>query len=477
VPPAGAAAISPADAGGSSTTIEAAAGPVTFVPLSPARVLDTRPDGGTVDGAGPKGELGPGQSLSVPLAGRAGLPSTGIGPVVLNVTTVQSSEPTYLTVWPSTSPRPLASNLNPSGPTPLANLATVRMGDDGSVSIYNAAGTTHVIADVNGYYPAGGGYVPVDPVRLADTRPDEPTVDAVGPKGAIDAGQVAIVPLAGRGGVPAEATAVVLNLTAVSATATSYLTVWPTGGPAPEAYNLNPSGPAPLANLVTTALGADGTISVLNAAGSVHVAADVAGYYLGGPGFTAMSPSRVLDTRVTGPNVDDPSPVGGARRPATSRPAGCGLPRRRPAALGSAHQLLRCAHRPSVPAAAPRRRPRPARPVLAEDADPVTGIVPPAAETAAGLDVVAGAAAGGGAAVSAGDTPVAVVDGDSPMVGAEVTPVVGTGVVVGCSEDGVGASVDDVDGRVVVVSSVGTPHGSRPPFQAEIIMSTGWLRR
>ena len=85
----------------------------------------------------------------------------------------------------------------------------------------------------------------------------------------------------GRGGVPSTATAVVLNVTAALATATSFVTVWPTGSAMPDTSNLNMVAGGTVANLVITKLGPGGTVDIANAFGEVHLIADVTGYFEG----------------------------------------------------------------------------------------------------------------------------------------------------------------------------------------------------
>jgi hypothetical protein len=130
----------------------AAASPV-LVPMSPARLADTRLDGTTVDGAGPKGALGPDGATTVVVAGRAGIPASGVAAVALNLTSVGATQESYLTVWPSGEARPLASNLNPLGEAPQAILVSAKVGVDGSIAVYNAAGW--VRSTPSGRRPAG----------------------------------------------------------------------------------------------------------------------------------------------------------------------------------------------------------------------------------------------------------------------------------------------------------------------------------
>jgi hypothetical protein len=100
--------------------------------------------------------------------------------------------------------------------------------------------------------------------------------------------------------VPETATAVVLNVTAVTPTVSTVVTVFPSGITRPTASNLNVPAGDTRANQVTVALGAGRKVSVHNHSGSVHLLADLAGHYGPGAGakFTALAPTRVLDTRV-----------------------------------------------------------------------------------------------------------------------------------------------------------------------------------
>ncbi len=145
--------------------------------------------------------------------------------------------------------------------------------------------------------PAGVRYTPVDPVRVLDTR------TGIGaPVRRLGAGQSLDVVVAGTAGVPAGATAVVLNLTGVGPTAATDLRVYPTprGGSAqPLVSNVNLAVGEIRANLVTVPVGANGRVRVLNRGGSLHVLADVSGWY--GPTATStyhpVEPVRLADTR------------------------------------------------------------------------------------------------------------------------------------------------------------------------------------
>ncbi|MEO5678409.1 MAG: hypothetical protein ABIS47_01965, partial [Acidimicrobiales bacterium] len=85
-----------------------------------------------------------------------GVPGSGVTAVVLNVTAVNPSAGTFVTVWPTGEAKPNASNLNiPTGDT-RANLVTVKVGAGGQVTFSNEFGTVDLIADIAGWYGAPG---------------------------------------------------------------------------------------------------------------------------------------------------------------------------------------------------------------------------------------------------------------------------------------------------------------------------------
>lgn len=55
---------------------------------------------------------------------------------------------TYLTLWPTGSDRPTASNLNVVAGSTRPNMVIAKVGLGGSVSVFNFSGSTDVIVDV-----------------------------------------------------------------------------------------------------------------------------------------------------------------------------------------------------------------------------------------------------------------------------------------------------------------------------------------
>ncbi|MFE0581872.1 hypothetical protein [Streptomyces sp. NPDC058874] len=117
-----------------------------FSAAGPVRLLDTR------DGTGARaGAVGPGGSVSLQVAGAAGVPAQGVTAVVLNVTVTNPTEASHLIVHPHGAARPGVSNLNYIAGRTVANLVVVPV-VDGRVTFFNNSGSTDVIADLNGYF-------------------------------------------------------------------------------------------------------------------------------------------------------------------------------------------------------------------------------------------------------------------------------------------------------------------------------------
>jgi hypothetical protein len=116
------------------------------------------------------------------------------------------------------------------------------------------------------------------------------------------------IQVAGVGGVPVGGiSAVVLNITAVDPTVSSFFTVFPEGTSQPAVSNLNFTAGETLANLVTVAVGSQGGVTIYNHAGNANVLADVEGYYTTMPLPTGLynpvSPLRILGTAASGISV------------------------------------------------------------------------------------------------------------------------------------------------------------------------------
>lgn len=282
--------------------------PSTFTAVTPVRILDTRSGVGA-----PQAKVAARAPIVLNVRGA----QTAQGPVpdnatavILNVTVTNGTSATDVRVYPSDAPVPNASNLNAAAGQTVPNLVTASLSANGTVSLYSSGGTVDLIADLAGWYTptTGTGFTPLAPSRILDTRspavgvPAPGKVDAATP---IDLQVTGTLPTIDGGtvAVPADATAVVLNVTATGVTAGTDIRVYPTpvGGSTarPLVSNLNLRKGETLPNLVTVAVGAGGKVRFATAAGSTDLIADIAGYY--SPSSTGryvpVVPLRFLDTR------------------------------------------------------------------------------------------------------------------------------------------------------------------------------------
>ena len=90
--------------------------------------------------------------MTVTVAGNGGVRATGAKAVVLNVTVVNPTAASALTVWSGGVTRPLSSDLNFVFRQTVPNLVVVNLSPTGQIDIFNAFGSTNVIVDVVGWY-------------------------------------------------------------------------------------------------------------------------------------------------------------------------------------------------------------------------------------------------------------------------------------------------------------------------------------
>ncbi|MDH6136410.1 PKD repeat protein [Kitasatospora sp. MAA4] len=254
-----------------------------------------------------------------------------------------------LSVAPTDGGRPLSYTADPSkstGSWPIVS-RQVDFGDGSAPAvcngqlgdcshIYAAPGTYQVSATVKD--SAGGtntvtqpvtvayqpGYFSASSGRILDTR-----IGLGAPAKRLGPGGVLSLNISGGTSSPAvwQATAVVLNLTAVDPTDSSFLSAYPSGQSRPITSNSNFVAGQNAAHLVTVPIGADGSIKIYNNSGTVDLVADIVGYYSSLPRdrFTSVTPTRVLDTR-TGQGTGTAAKIGPAGWVHFPIPAQLGLP-------------------------------------------------------------------------------------------------------------------------------------------------------
>ncbi len=259
-----------------------------YTPLTPARLLDTR----KATGVTTRTPIGPGKTIDLQVSNRLGVPAAGATAVVLNVTVVSPTTEGYVTLYPTGAVRPVASSVNFNKGFIGANLVTVKLGTGGKVRFFNASGSTHVVADVMGYYhgtsstvTAGyGGYSAITPERVLDTR------DPAGP-GALPRDFYAVT-ASDFGSDNTRIKAFAVNVTVTKPTGAGYLTAWngdDTAIPNTSTVNFTAGKTVPnMAIVPVRPCGADclpgfedaPAMGVLNTSnGDAHVIVDLVGVY------------------------------------------------------------------------------------------------------------------------------------------------------------------------------------------------------
>jgi uncharacterized protein YkwD len=243
--------------------------------VNPLRLLDTRP------GAGPLGYRGSkpvaGQVVSLPVLGKAGVPSSGVAAVALNVTMTDASSAGFVTVWAGGGPRPATSSVNAgvAGQT-VANHVVAQVGADGTIQLFTEQGT-HLIVDIAGWFTSDGVaastsglFRAVTPNRVLDTRQG----------GAPTRGAQLSVRVGGLAGVPSSGvSAIAANVTYVGAAAPGYVTMWPAGSGVPNVSTLNASRIGDtVPNAAISPVGSGSSVSFFTETGG-HLLLDITGYY------------------------------------------------------------------------------------------------------------------------------------------------------------------------------------------------------
>jgi hypothetical protein len=258
--------------------------------LSPERILDTRSGIGA-----PTGRIAAGSTLEFAVGGVRRTPSNASA-AVINVTAVDPAADGFATVYPCGEPRPVASNLNFRAGQTTPNLVMARLGAGGKVCVATTS-AADFLADVAAYFPAGNtGYTPIaNPQRVLDTRNGigAPVVRA---RSGVELGFAVV----GAAGVPATATAVVLNVTTTRAASAGFTTTYPCGTTSPATSSLNFRAASDVANLVIARIGTGGRVCTQSST-TVDLIADISGYFEGTAAYVPLAaPARVKDTRADG---------------------------------------------------------------------------------------------------------------------------------------------------------------------------------
>ena len=272
----------------------------SYQPVNPVRILDTRTDTG-IKRVFNNSSFSIDPVTDTGVAEAAGVDPDDITAVIVNTTMVRAAGIGFGTVWPTGGKRLSTSTNNTefNGHT-IPNLVIAPLGLDNKISVY-ASTDADVIIDVLGVFvstpgaTAAGRFKFLGPTRAHDSRQGDAEI---APNGTVTIDLKAA-------GVPADATGVVLNVTAVRSKGRGFYRVWSAGSPPPSHSSVNVLGVDYTAsNQVITGVN-NGRIQVFSDAGG-GLAVDITGYFTGPSAasstdglFVPFTPGRLLDTRKT----------------------------------------------------------------------------------------------------------------------------------------------------------------------------------
>ena len=250
-----------------------AGGSSGFVPANPQRIHDSRTTG--------SGKLKAGREQVLTVAGLGSVAPVDARSVAMNVTVTETAGFGFLQVYPcgsKTAAEISTINYRPADSRP--NSVVVPVNGSGNICVKSLT-DTHVVIDFTGHFSDGGGadFQPLNPIRLFDSRSQMDKLNTITKGRRVGKGEVIRLQIAGHRGIPADATAVAVNLTATDTTGGSFLTAYPCGR-RPDTSNVNivPGQPV-AANGAMVKLSSEGELCVF-ALDAVHVIVDVNGVYL-----------------------------------------------------------------------------------------------------------------------------------------------------------------------------------------------------
>lgn len=249
-----------------------------FVPVTPCRVVDTRPLRQTnfpsATGIYP---LAPATFQIAGAGNTCGIPALGPTALSLNVTAVPIEPLTSMSIRPiAQAQAELLPLLSATDGLPTANAVILPFGS-GAVEV-SVTNRSHVLIDVNGYFmplntPHGSAFYPLTPCRALNT---------MSPSNPLAATVVSDVEVRTACSIPTTATAVVMDVTVAPQGFLGFLKVWGSGLTQPATSNINAYDGQVKSNMVIAQTGPNGKVSFF-ASDATNVVADVVGYF-GAPG-------------------------------------------------------------------------------------------------------------------------------------------------------------------------------------------------
>lgn len=271
--------------------------------IAPTRLFDTRPGETpglrTVGVNGRPLKVGPAMPLQVKVTDLPGLvPSAGVAAVSLNVAVTNTEGAGFITVYPC-GERKLVANVNYLQGETVSNGVIAPVSETGMVCFYSLR-TVDLVVDINGWFP-DGGYNPVEPNRVFDTRANEsPSALRTVPKAQISgdpALQVQMINLGTNGSlVPGSGVgAVSLNVAITNPSRAGWLQVYPCNARQLVA-SINFAAGETVSNSIVVPVSSTGNLCFYSPV-ATDVVVDINGWFASSSSFKGLTPNRVFDTR------------------------------------------------------------------------------------------------------------------------------------------------------------------------------------
>jgi hypothetical protein len=129
-------------------------------------------------------------SRALEVTGATGVPETGVGTVVIELTVRRVADHARLTLWTAGAPRPGLPTLEVDASRDWSTLVVAAPGRGGALTLHLEGGRVDVHPTILGWFPADQELIPVGPTQVLSTLP------ATAPTGAVDVASVCRTPYA-----------------------------------------------------------------------------------------------------------------------------------------------------------------------------------------------------------------------------------------------------------------------------------------
>jgi RHS repeat-associated protein len=252
-----------------------------YVPQVSTRIASSITPSGTCTPS-PCATLGAGNDVTVQVTGLGNVPTTAVSAVAMTLTATGTSAAGSGVVWPADETQPAGRSISYQNNDTVSQLVIAKLSSDGKIKIHANTGGFDFTIDVAGWYTTATGntgslFTPMTSTRILSTVSGTwPACVGTCPHPIASGGSVTLQ-VSGNASVPAGATAVTVNLSALNTTATGSLTVGPTGTSGTRVVRFKTGEAA--SDTAIVKVSASGQIDIGTISSAADVLVDVTGYY------------------------------------------------------------------------------------------------------------------------------------------------------------------------------------------------------